>query len=58
LRGKNVKKILEEILKEINGSGGGHEDAVGARIKTEDLGRFKDLFIKSLSHSTLEKLKI
>jgi single-stranded DNA-specific DHH superfamily exonuclease len=44
LRGKNVRGVLEKVLKKVEGSGGGHEDAVGARIKTEDLGKFKDLF--------------
>ena len=28
-----------------NASGGGHEDAVGSSIRTEDLGKFKDIFI-------------
>ena len=41
LRGKNVKKVLEKILKKLeNATGGGHDDAVGARIRTEDLDRF------------------
>src|SRR3989344_1086859 len=44
LRGKGVKGILEEILKYFeDGRGGGHENAVGARIKTEDLEKFRDL---------------
>ena len=44
LRGKGVKKFLERILSSgefENATGGGHEDAVGARIKTEDLDKFK-----------------
>lgn len=42
LRGKDVRKILENILKKFeNASGGGHENAVGARVRTEDLERFK-----------------
>lgn len=41
LRGKKVKKILEKVLKRVDGTGGGHEDAVGARIKTSDLEKFK-----------------
>lgn len=46
LRGKNVKGILENILKNFeNASGGGHEDAVGARVKTEDVNKFKEFFI-------------
>ncbi|MBU0907241.1 MAG: hypothetical protein KKD18_05430 [Nanoarchaeota archaeon] len=44
LRGKNVKKILEKVLKKVDGSGGGHDDAVGARIRASDLGRFREAF--------------
>src|SRR3989344_84390 len=45
IRGKNVKQILSKILPRLeNASGGGHEDAVGARIKTEDLTRFIEIF--------------
>ncbi|MEK6889810.1 MAG: DHHA1 domain-containing protein [Nanoarchaeota archaeon] len=45
IRGKNVKKILSNILNGFEGaSGGGHEDAVGARVKTEDLKRFEETF--------------
>lgn len=51
LRGKGVKKILEKILEEIKGSGGGHEDAVGARINLEDLGRFKELVEKEIEEN-------
>ncbi len=44
IRGKNVKKILNNILGKFEGaSGGGHEDAVGARVKTEDLKRFEQI---------------
>jgi len=49
LRGKNVKKILEKILGNFeNASGGGHEDAVGARIRTEDLEKFKKLLVEEV----------
>lgn len=41
LRGNNVSKILSEILDLIEGTGGGHRDAVGARINTADLDKFK-----------------
>lgn len=45
LRGKNVKSILEKILVRLDhASGGGHEDAVGARIQTIDIDKFKDYF--------------
>ncbi len=43
LRGKGIRKILEKVLKDFsNARGGGHEDAVGARVKTEDLARFRE----------------
>ncbi len=44
LRGKNVKLILERILRFVSGSGGGHADAVGSRIRVSDLTRFQELF--------------
>lgn len=44
------EKIRKKVLKAIEGlegaSGGGHENAVGAKIKTEDLEKFKDLLNK------------
>jgi len=44
LRGKKIRPILEKILKKLeNARGGGHENAVGARIRTEDLDKFKEL---------------
>ena len=49
LRGKNVKEILVRVLEGLdNASGGGHEDAVGARIKAEDLDKFKEAFSKEI----------
>ena len=44
LRGKGVKKILEIVLKEVEGSGGGHDDAVGARISVTNLEKFREVF--------------
>ena len=42
LRGNNVKNILAEILPLLEkATGGGHRDAVGARINTEDIDKFK-----------------
>jgi oligoribonuclease NrnB/cAMP/cGMP phosphodiesterase (DHH superfamily) len=38
---KQVKKMLAKILEKVKGSGGGHDDAVGARISTNDLDEFK-----------------
>lgn len=46
IRGENVKKIIENVLPNFEGaSGGGHEKAVGARLKTADLDRFKEQFL-------------
>lgn len=43
IRGKNVRKLLEKILLNFPGSsGGGHDDAVGARINSQDLKRFEE----------------
>ena len=42
LRGKNINKILQSLLPRFeNASGGGHMDAVGARIQSQDLENFK-----------------
>ena len=44
-RGKNVKKILEKVLQQgnyENARGGGHENAVGARIMKKDLKSFRE----------------
>ena len=43
LRGEKIRRILEKILKRFeNANGGGHENAAGARIRTEDLVKFKE----------------
>jgi peptidyl-prolyl cis-trans isomerase A (cyclophilin A) len=53
MRGKNVRDILEKILKNLeNATGGGHKDAVGARIRSEDLDKFKELFEKEAPITT------
>lgn len=45
LRGKKVREILDKVLRNFEGAtGGGHEDAAGARIKTDDLARFREAF--------------
>jgi single-stranded DNA-specific DHH superfamily exonuclease len=50
LRGPKVRDMLEKIIGEFEGGrGGGHMDAVGARIKTGDLERFKTTVQKYLS---------
>jgi single-stranded DNA-specific DHH superfamily exonuclease len=49
LRGKGAKKILESILPQIpNSNGGGHENAVGARIPVTELDKFKELFLEAV----------
>ena len=47
LRGTNVKSFLEQLLPSFDSAtGGGHPDAVGARIRAEDIERFKESFEK------------
>jgi oligoribonuclease NrnB/cAMP/cGMP phosphodiesterase (DHH superfamily) len=47
IRGKNVKELLDKLLKRFeNATGGGHENAVGARLMLEDLPKFKEEFRK------------
>lgn len=42
-RGKGIRDILLKSLEDLeDASGGGHEDAVGARVKTEDLEKFRE----------------
>ena len=41
-RGKNVKDIILDSIRDFDGAtGGGHEDAVGAMIKTVDVEKFR-----------------
>jgi oligoribonuclease NrnB/cAMP/cGMP phosphodiesterase (DHH superfamily) len=50
IRGKNVRKILKKIIRKFEfANGGGHDDAVGARIRKEDLERFKMLFLEEIA---------
>lgn len=49
LRGDNVQKILAEILLTLQkATGGGHRDAVGARINTEDLDKFRNALMEKI----------
>lgn len=50
LRGKSVKDILLKVLEGFDcASGGGHMDAVGGQIQTQDLDEFKKRLEKELS---------
>jgi len=43
LRGKNVKKLTEKAIEGLeDATGGGHENATGAKINVEDLPKFKE----------------
>jgi len=43
VRGKNIREIVLKVLEGLeDATGGGHEDAVGAKIKIEDLETFRD----------------
>ena len=43
LRGNNIREIVLEAIKDLEGAtGGGHENAVGARVKVKDLEKFKN----------------
>lgn len=42
-RGKNVKEIILKSISELkNSTGGGHENAVGAQIRKEDMEKFEE----------------
>ena len=48
-RGENVKDILDRVLQQgnfENARGGGHENAVGAKIMKRDLPKFKELTLE------------
>lgn len=51
MRGKNVNGILGRVLKKVEGAGGGHEDAVGLRIKTEDTDKLKQALIEEVNQN-------
>ncbi len=49
IRGENVRLVLQKIISRFDGaSGGGHAKAVGARVRTGDLERFKNEFEKEI----------
>jgi len=54
IRGKKIRdKVLEAIEGFEDATGGGHEDAVGAKIKVEDLQEFKKRLEKLTSSKSL-----
>jgi nanoRNase/pAp phosphatase (c-di-AMP/oligoRNAs hydrolase) len=49
LRGKSIKDKLMNSIKNFEGAtGGGHEDAVGAQIKSLDVDRFRENLISEI----------
>ena len=52
LRGKKVKKLTLKAIEGLEASGGGHEDATGAKVSLEDLPKFKSSIEELLSHKT------
>jgi nanoRNase/pAp phosphatase (c-di-AMP/oligoRNAs hydrolase) len=43
VRGKKVRELILKTLEDLeDATGGGHEDAVGARIRFEDIEKFRD----------------
>jgi len=51
IRGDNVRAIIDKVLLKFkNSSGGGHRDAVGVRLQTVDLERFKKQFEREVDN--------
>ena len=45
IRGDNVKDKISRVIKEmVDATGGGHQEAVGAKIRVEDWESFKNKF--------------
>lgn len=50
LRGKNVRKLTLEAIKDIeNATGGGHQDATGAKMSVSNLPKFKEKIEKLIN---------
>jgi len=51
-RGKHVRKIILKAIEGFeNATGGGHEEAVGAKIKVDDLKKFKEHLVESIENN-------
>ncbi|MAG10747.1 hypothetical protein CMI44_00335 [Candidatus Pacearchaeota archaeon] len=50
IRGKKIRGAALKVIDELEVTGGGHEDAVGLSIKTEDWDKFKEKFEKKLKN--------
>lgn len=51
MRGENVKDILDRVLAKLEcASGGGHDNAVGLRIRTSDMQKFKEILIWEINN--------
>lgn len=49
IRGENSRKILLKAIEDLEeSSGGGHENAVGAQVRIEDLEKFKENLMKQI----------
>ena len=54
VRGENVREIVLEVIKDLEGAtGGGHEKAVGVRVKVKDLEKFKERFFELVEKKNL-----
>lgn len=52
IRGKNAKKILSKTIEKIeNATGGGHEEACGAKIPLEKIEEFKELIKEQVKNT-------
>jgi len=59
IRGNNVREIVLEVIKDLEeATGGGHEKAVGVRIKLKDIEKFKEKFSELVDkREIIEKYK-
>lgn len=54
IRGEKIREPLLKVLEKIEGAtGGGHENAVGAQVRIEDVEKFKEDFEKAVKHRKL-----